>query len=70
MCRFADLWCAPIILVGYSFGGLIPISLVVEAKRQYNQRMRNDVDLIMNKHYMGIKTTSFTIPWKFVIMPW
>jgi esterase/lipase len=50
MCRFANLWCAPIVLVGYSFGGLITKSLVVEAKEQCNQRMRNDADLIMNKH--------------------
>jgi len=50
MCRFADLWCAPIVLVGYSFGGLITKSLVVEAKTRCNQSMRNDVDLIMNKH--------------------
>ncbi|KAH8972790.1 hypothetical protein BDL97_01G010200 [Sphagnum fallax] len=48
--RFADLWCAPIVLVGYSFGGLITKSLVVEAQGQCNQRMRNDVDLIMTKH--------------------
>jgi len=50
MCRFADLWCAPIVLVGYSFGGLITKSLVVEAQRRCNQSMKNDVDLIMNKH--------------------
>ncbi|CAN5951735.1 unnamed protein product [Sphagnum jensenii] len=48
--RFADLWCAPIVLVGYSFGGLITKSLVVEAQRRCNQSMKNDVDLIMNKH--------------------
>jgi hypothetical protein len=50
MCRFADLWCAPIVLVGYSFGGLITKSLVVEAKERCDQMTTNDVDLIMNKH--------------------
>lgn len=51
MCRFANLWCAPIILVGHSFGGLIAKSLVVEVQRRCtNRRRRNDLDLIMNKH--------------------
>ncbi len=45
---YENLWCAPIVLVGHSFGGLIIKSLVVEIQRCMNQRTSNDMDLAMN----------------------
>jgi triacylglycerol esterase/lipase EstA (alpha/beta hydrolase family) len=45
---YKNLWCAPIVLVGHSFGGLIIKSLVVEIKRCMNQNTSNDMDLAMN----------------------
>ncbi|KAH9556672.1 hypothetical protein CY35_07G042200 [Sphagnum magellanicum] len=41
------LWCAPIVLVGHSFGGLIIKSLVVEIQRCMNQKTSTDMDLAM-----------------------
>jgi len=46
---YKNLWCAPIVLVGHSFGGLIIKSLVVEIKRCMNQKTSNDMDLTMNE---------------------
>jgi triacylglycerol esterase/lipase EstA (alpha/beta hydrolase family) len=45
---YENLWYAPIVLVGHSFGGLIIKSLVVEIKRCMNQKALNDMDLAMN----------------------
>jgi hypothetical protein len=45
---YENLWCAPIVLVGHSFGGLIIKSLVVEIQRCMNQKTSNDIDLAMN----------------------
>jgi hypothetical protein len=45
---YENLWCAPIVLVGHSFGGLIIKSLVVEIKRRMNQKTSNDMDVTMN----------------------
>ncbi|CAM6011141.1 unnamed protein product [Sphagnum balticum] len=45
---YKNLWCAPIVLVGHSFGGLIIKSLVVEIKRCMNKKTSNDMDLAMN----------------------
>ncbi len=45
---YENLWCAPIVLVGYSYGGLIIKSLVVEIQRCMNQKASNDMDLAMN----------------------
>jgi triacylglycerol esterase/lipase EstA (alpha/beta hydrolase family) len=45
---YENLWCAPIVLVGHSFGGLIIKSLVVEIKRCMNKKTSNDMDLAMN----------------------
>ncbi|CAM6041955.1 unnamed protein product, partial [Sphagnum compactum] len=45
---YENLWCAPIVLVGHSFGGLIIKSLMVEIKRCMNQKASNDMDLAMN----------------------
>jgi hypothetical protein len=45
---YENLWCAPIILVGHSFGGLIIKSLMVEIKSCMNQKALNDMDLAMN----------------------
>jgi hypothetical protein len=48
ICRYENLWCAPIVLVGHSFGGLIIKSLVVEIQRCMNKKTINDMDLAMN----------------------
>jgi hypothetical protein len=45
---YENLWCAPIVLVGHSFGGLIIKSLVVEIQRCMNYKTSNDMDLVMN----------------------
>jgi triacylglycerol esterase/lipase EstA (alpha/beta hydrolase family) len=45
---YENLGCAPIVLVGHSFGGLIIKSLVVEIKRCMNQKTSNDMDLAIN----------------------
>jgi hypothetical protein len=45
---YKNLWCAPIVLVGHNFGGLIIKSLVVEIKRCMDQKTSNDMDLAMN----------------------
>jgi hypothetical protein len=45
---YENLWCAPIVLVGHSFGGLIIKSLVVEIQRCMNHKTSNDMDLFMN----------------------
>jgi hypothetical protein len=45
---YENLWCAPIVLVGHSFGGLVIKSLVVEIKRRMNQKTSNDMDVTMN----------------------
>jgi triacylglycerol esterase/lipase EstA (alpha/beta hydrolase family) len=46
--RYENLWCAPIVLVGHSFGGLIIKSLVVEIQRYMNQKTSNDIESAMN----------------------
>ncbi|CAK9266641.1 unnamed protein product, partial [Sphagnum jensenii] len=45
---YENLWCAPIVLVGHSFGGLIIKSLVVEIQRYMNQKTSNDIESTMN----------------------
>jgi len=45
---YENLWCAPIVLIGHSFGGLIIKSLVVEINSCVNKRLSNDMDLAMN----------------------
>jgi len=45
---YENLWCAPIVLVGHSFGGLIIKSLVVEIQRYMNQKTSNDIKSTMN----------------------
>jgi triacylglycerol esterase/lipase EstA (alpha/beta hydrolase family) len=45
---YENLWCAPIVLVGHSFGGLVIKSLVVEIKRHMNQKTSNDMDVTTN----------------------
>jgi len=42
---YENLWCAPIVLVGYSFGGLIIKSLMMEIKSYMNQQTSNAFDL-------------------------
>jgi len=38
---YENLWCAPIVLVGHSFGGLIIKSLVVEIQKRMKQKNIN-----------------------------
>ncbi len=44
-CRYATLWIAPIVLVGYSFGGLVLKSLVVDAHKHIYQKVANEYDI-------------------------
>ncbi len=45
-CRYATLWIAPIVLVGYSFGGLVVKSLVVDVHKRMYQKVANEYDKI------------------------
>jgi hypothetical protein len=49
--RYDILWDAPIVLVGYSFGGLVLKSLVVEVQQHIHQRIINLTDDAINKSY-------------------
>jgi pimeloyl-ACP methyl ester carboxylesterase len=42
--EYEPLWEAPIVLVGYSFGGLVVKSLVVEVDKRVNARIVNPLD--------------------------
>ncbi|CAK9228839.1 unnamed protein product [Sphagnum troendelagicum] len=42
--RYQSLWDGPVALVGYSFGGLVLKSLVVEARKHVYQRSKNILD--------------------------
>ncbi len=44
-CRYATLWIAPIVLVGYSFGGLVLKSLVVDVHKRIYQKVTNEYDI-------------------------
>jgi uncharacterized protein (DUF488 family) len=44
-CRYATLWIAPIVLVGYSFGGLVLKSLVVDVHKRIYQKVANEYDI-------------------------
>ncbi|CAK9278148.1 unnamed protein product [Sphagnum jensenii] len=43
--RYATLWIAPIALVGYSFGGLVLKSLVVDVHKRIYQKVANEYDI-------------------------
>ncbi len=45
-CRYATLWIAPIVLVGYSFGGLVLKSLVVDVHKCISQKVTNQYEKI------------------------
>ncbi len=45
-CRYATLWIAPIVLVGYSFGGLVLKSLVVDVHKRISQKVTNPYEKI------------------------
>jgi hypothetical protein len=45
MCSYDKLWEASIILVGYSFGGIMLKSLVVEVSKCMYQRGMNSLDV-------------------------
>ncbi len=45
ICRYATLWIAPIVLVGYSFGGLVLKSLVVDVHKGISQKVTNEYDM-------------------------
>jgi len=47
--RYDILWDAPIVLVGYSFGGLVLKSLVVEVQQHIHQKIINLTDAAINK---------------------
>jgi hypothetical protein len=47
--RYDILWDAPIVLVGYSFGGLVLKSLVVEVQQHIHKRIISLVDATINK---------------------
>jgi hypothetical protein len=47
--RYESLWDAPIVLVGYCFGGLVLKSLVVEVQKNMHQRILNLNDATTNK---------------------
>ncbi|KAH8947060.1 hypothetical protein BDL97_11G020300 [Sphagnum fallax] len=47
--RYETLWDAPIVLVGYCFGGLVLKSLVVEVQKNMHQRTLNLIDATINK---------------------
>ncbi len=44
-CSYATLWIAPIVLVGYSFGGLVLKSLVVDVHKRIYQKVANEYDI-------------------------
>jgi len=45
MCSYENLWEAPIVLVGHSFGGLMLKSLVVEVSKCMHRRSMNSLDV-------------------------
>jgi len=45
MCSYENLWEAPIVLVGHSFGGLMLKSLVVEVSKCVHRRSMNSLDV-------------------------
>jgi hypothetical protein len=49
-CRYATLWIAPIVLVGYSFGGLVLKSLVVDVHKRIYQKVANEYDIKTKKN--------------------
>ncbi len=49
-CRYATLWIAPIVLVGYSFGGLVLKSLVVDVHKRIYQKVANEYDIRTKKN--------------------
>ncbi len=49
-CRYATLWIAPIVLVGYNFGGLVLKSLVVDARKRIYQKVTNEYEIRTRKN--------------------
>jgi hypothetical protein len=48
-CSYGNLWVAPIVLVGYSFGGLVVKSLIVEVHRRIHQNSKNPLEQKVNE---------------------
>jgi hypothetical protein len=48
--RYATLWFAPIVLVGYSFGGLVLKSLVVDVHKRKYQKVTNEYEIRKKKN--------------------
>jgi hypothetical protein len=46
---YRNLWVAPIVLVGYSFGGLVVKSLIVEVHRRIHQNSKNPLEQKVNE---------------------
>jgi hypothetical protein len=49
-CSYQMLWDKPVVIVAYSFGGLVFESLVVEAYKHVFQRPMNDLDFKVQKY--------------------
>jgi len=49
LCSYQTLWDGPVVLVAYSFGGLVLKSLVIEAHKHVYQRQVNNLDVEIQK---------------------
>jgi hypothetical protein len=49
-CSYQMLWDKPVVIVAYSFGGLVFKSLVVEAHKHVHQKPMNDLDFKVQKY--------------------
>jgi hypothetical protein len=49
LCNYRFLWEVPLILIVYSFGGLVLKSLVVEAHKHEDQISKNTMDEVVQK---------------------
>jgi hypothetical protein len=63
MCRYENLWEVPIVSVGYSFGGVMLKSLVVEVLKHMHQRMKKTQDVVSQesckKKFENLKGMAF-----------
>jgi hypothetical protein len=49
-CNYQMLWDKPVVIVAYSFKGIVFKSLVVEAHKRVYQRPMNDLDFEIHKY--------------------
>jgi hypothetical protein len=52
---YGNLWVAPIVLVGYSFGGLVVKSLMVEVHQRIHQKSKNPLEQKVNESCKSIQ---------------